>query len=78
MTWNRFKLRKLTDEEKELFPDDVEEVWGTPIPDDEEDVLVSDGERIWIDNWYHDGEGACLIEASETEGLYWMPLPKLP
>lgn len=75
MAWNKFVLVKTDAEEKEYFG--VDEIWDTPIPDNEEKVLVSDGFSIWIDEWYCDDDGCSLMD-SDTLGLYWMPLPELP
>lgn len=78
MTWNKFKIRNLTEEEKKDFPEYTEAVWEKPVPNIGEDILVSDGKTIWIDNWCDVDDGVELVNAQKTEGLYWMPLPKLP
>lgn len=46
MKWNKFTLRKTDSEEKEYFGCD--EIWDSPLPDNEEVVLVSDGTIITI------------------------------
>ncbi|WP_019793065.1 hypothetical protein [Streptococcus sobrinus] len=79
MNWNKFELREMTVEEKDSF-NTVNLIWETPVPDDGETVLVSDGQDIWLDAWGDYGsDGAALEEyAGDNEGLYWMSLPELP
>ena len=50
MNWNKFELREMTVEEKDSF-NTVNLIWETPVPDDGETVLVSDGQDIWLDTW---------------------------
>ena len=64
MKWIKFKTRKLTEEELSEYKYMY-------------NVLVSNGERIWTEDWVEYDEGLGL-EDSDAEGLYWMPLPELP
>ena len=76
MKWNKFTLREATKEEQEtLFTDYI---WNEPLPDIDEEVLVSDGASVWIDMWGSPDEGYCLENSYTTEGLYWAHLPELP
>ena len=45
-------------------------------PEQYEEILVTDGEDIWIDLWDDLGEGFGLESNYDVEGLAWMPLPK--
>lgn len=78
MKWIEFKTRELTEEElseyKYMY---YESMWDCKIPEVDETVLVSNGERIWTEDWVDYDEGLGL-EDSDAEGLYWMPLPELP
>ena len=52
MEWIKFKTRELTEEElsepKYMY---YEFMWDCQIPEDGETVLVSNGERIWTEDW---------------------------
>lgn len=77
MKWIKFTTRELIDEEREMFPN-AQFMWDNPVPDIDEEVLVSDGTNIWLETWIDFDSDTCGLEDNDAEGLYWMPLPKLP
>jgi hypothetical protein len=46
------------------------------IPDDGEDILVSDGNNVWEDAWCEADEGYGLESGTDLKNLAWMPLPE--
>lgn len=47
------------------------------IPDDDDDILVTDGKVVWHDTWIEDDDGYVLDSGYELyKCLAWMPLPK--
>lgn len=46
------------------------------IPDDEEQVLISNGVSVWQDTFFNDDDGCYLDSGIDLIGLAWMPLPK--
>ena len=73
--WIPFKLRPLTDEEKKEHPEWIYIV-DCPLPDDDEEILVSDGKYVWVDTYYNDGDSCHLDSNYELEDCAWMRLPK--
>lgn len=73
--WIPFKKRPLTDEEKQEYPDWTY-IFDCPLPDDEEEILLSNGKYVWTDTFINDGE--CYLDGGDDidEGMAWMPLPK--
>lgn len=73
--WIPFKKRPLTDEEKQEYPDWTY-IFDCPLPDDEEEILLSNGKHVWMDTFINDGE--CYLDGGDDidEGMAWMPLPK--
>lgn len=72
--WIPFKKKPLTEEEEEIYP---EYSWmlDCPTPEDEEDILVSDGKYVWVDTWWN-CDGFCRLDSDrELEGLAWMRFP---
>lgn len=48
-----------------------------PIPDVDEEILVTDGKHVWQDTWIEYDDGYALDSNYELdEVLAWMPLPK--
>lgn len=79
LEWIEFKLRKMDDEEKEYYSDycDSDYIWDGKLPDDGEEILLSDGSSVWQDVFYNEGLYGCGVEYTEIkEGMAWMPLPK--
>ena len=73
--WIPFTKRPLTDEEKEEYPDWIY-IFDCPLPDDEEEILLSNGKHVWTDTFIADGE--CYLDGGDDidEGMAWMPLPE--
>ena len=73
--WIPFKKRPLTDEEKQEYPDWTY-TFDCPLPDDEEEILLSNGKYVWTDTFINDGE--CYLDGGDDidDGMAWMPLPK--
>lgn len=73
-------LRKLVNkaESFEWIPFQMEDGFlYCQIPDDGEDILVTDGEVVWHDTWIECDEGYVLDSGYELyKCLAWMPLPK--
>lgn len=74
--WIEFKTRELTDEEREEYPDLIF-MFDCKIPEDGQEVLVSDGKYVWVDVFWNGGTDGCGFEISDVigEGMAWMPLP---
>ena len=73
--WIPFTKRPLTDEEKQEYPDWAY-IFDCPLPDDEEEILLSNGKHVWMDTFINDGE--CYLDGGDDidEGMAWMPLPE--
>ena len=73
--WIPFTKRPLTDEEKEEYPDWIY-IFDCPLPDDEQEILLSNGKYVWTDTFISDGE--CYLDGGDDidEGMAWMPLPE--
>lgn len=73
-------LRKFVDkaESFEWIPFEMEDGFlYCQIPDDGEDILVTDGKVVWHDTWIECDEGYVLDSGYELyKCLAWMPLPK--
>ena len=48
------------------------------IPDDGEDILITDGKVVWHDNWIESDDGEYELDSGYElyKCLAWMPLPK--
>lgn len=72
--WIPFKMRPLTKEEEEMYPD-----WtfmmDCDTPEDEEEILVSNGNFVWADTWYS-WDFCCLDSDHELDGCAWMSFPE--
>lgn len=79
LEWNDFKFREMDEEEKEYYSELNSQfmVYGQ-LPDDDEEILVSDGHQVWFDIFRNDGIDGCWLETNIDlkEGMAWMPLPK--
>ena len=79
--WKPFEVRLATDEEKEEFGTyydcDIEYFIDGFLPDDGDEILVSDGKYVWEDTFVHDHYGVGLESHGEIEdGMAWMSLPE--
>ncbi|OUP77219.1 hypothetical protein B5F09_06580 [Erysipelatoclostridium sp. An173] len=72
--WILFKKREATKEEKEMYQWDY--VLDCEIPNDGQEILVSDGEVVWSDVFINFGDCYGLESNTELTGLAWMPLPE--
>ena len=75
--WIPFKKRLPDEEEHEHHPDWVW-VWDCPLPDDGQEILVSRGGYVWVDEWEDEGnDGSGLASGNDCdEGCAWMPMPE--
>lgn len=71
MRWIPF-VSEYDEEEKQ------EMLTGT-IPEDEQEILVTDGKSVWLDTFMYEGE-FYLDSGSElvSTAVAWMPLPENP
>ena len=79
--WKPFEVRLATDEEKEEFGTyydcNIEYFIGGFLPDDGDEILVSDGKYVWEDTFSHDNYGIGLENHGDIEdGMAWMSLPE--
>ncbi|CAM3409957.1 DUF551 domain-containing protein [Streptococcus pluranimalium] len=77
MKWNKLTIRKLTDEEIELYPN-YDFMWNGITPDIWEKVLVFNGQDIFIDMWEDLGDEGMGFRDRYVGDIYWMSLPDLP
>lgn len=81
MKWHKVYLRTMTEEEKEFYQGDSDEIWDGTLPDIDEEVLVtyplSSGEFVdtYKDTWldFEVGEG---FENTKSDVVYWMQIPQ--
>lgn len=73
--WIPFKKRPLTDEEKQEYPDWTY-IFDCPLPEDEEEILLTNGVHVWTDTFINDGE--CYLDGGDDidDDMAWMPMPK--
>lgn len=72
--WIPFTERELTAEEQEEHPE-WSYIMDCPLPDDGQEILVSNGRWVWKDEFCVD-DGCYLDSDHELEGCAWMPLPE--
>lgn len=80
MDWIKVKTRELNSEEREEYPD-VDFMWDMETPENDSEVLVSDGESVWTDTWADYDVYGCDFEntdITEAKNLWYMPFPKPP
>ena len=79
------KIRKIIEcyYETEWIPFmfDEDGMLNCPLPDEEEEILISDGTSVWVDTLMtdvEDGNTVCYLDNSNCDlrGLAWMPLPE--
>ena len=73
--WIPFTMRELTTDEKEEHPE-WDYIMDCKLPDDGEEILVSNGKFVWSDTFINDGDGCYLDGDTELDGCAWMPLPE--
>lgn len=52
------------------------EILCCPLPEDEEEILVSNGQWVGTDIFLADGSECYLDNGRDFEGLAWQPLPE--
>lgn len=76
--WNKLTFRPLTEEEKENYSDQEWTYMIDGLPDLGEEVLVTDGKRVWIDSFDIDDFVYLSGTDNEVDGVKaWMPSPEL-
>lgn len=58
------------------FKLDEDGILELPLPEEDQEILISDGYDVWMDTFLKDGEDCYLDSNIELIGLYWMPLPE--
>lgn len=58
------------------FKLDEDGILEFPLPEEDQEILISDGYDVWMDTFLKDGEDCYLDSNIELIGLYWMPLPE--
>lgn len=74
--WIPFTVRELDEEERKEHPDWCY-IMDCQVPDDGEEILVTNGKYVWIDTFCED-DGFYLDGGNELveEVTAWMPLPE--
>lgn len=76
--WNKLTFRPLTEEEKEDYSDQEWTCMIDGLPDLGEEVLVTDGKRVWIDSFDIDDFVYLSGTDNEVDGVKaWMELPNI-
>lgn len=81
MKWNKLTIRKITEDEVEIYGDKYDFMWEGRTPDIDEEVLVtyplSPGEFIdtYVDTWVEIGD-ELGFENTDNDVIYWMELPQ--
>lgn len=82
MTWIPFEHRKMTEEEKRYYGEEVKSMLDCELPEGDEEILVTykfkDELYVGVDTFLNDGSACYLDSGSEfiTEAIAWQPLPK--
>ena len=73
--WIPFTRRPMTEEEQEDYPD-CTFIFDCVLPDDGDEILVSNGRFVWMDTFCDDDR--CYLDGGDDidEDMAWMPLPK--
>ena len=81
MKWNKLTTRKMTEEEKEFYQGDYDEIWDGRLPDIGEEVLVTvplpSGKFVdtYVDTWEEFGDEVGF-ENTDDDVIYWMEIPQ--
>lgn len=75
--WNELVFRNLTPEEKKEYANFDWSYMVENLPDYGEEVLVTNGKKVWVDSFDEDDYVYLSGTDSEIDGVTaWMPLPK--
>lgn len=74
--WIPFTRRPMTEEEQKDYPN-CTFILDCALPDDGDEILVSNGRFVWMDTFCTDIDG-CYLDGGDDidEDMAWMPLPK--
>ena len=74
--WIPFTRRPMTEEEQKDYPN-CTFIFDCVLPDDGDEILVSNGRFVWMDTFCNDIDG-CYLDGGDDidEDMAWMPLPK--
>ncbi len=81
MKWHKVYLRKMTEEEVEIYGDKYDFMWDGTLPDIGEEVLVtyplSSGEFVNTrkDTWIEIGDEVGF-EYTDNDVIYWIQIPQ--
>ena len=77
--WIPVKYHVITEEEREegCFPDDIVYHLDCKMPDDEQEIIVTDGKYVWADICIID-DGCALDSGNDwiEDVIAWMPMPE--
>lgn len=73
--WIPFTRRPMTEEEQKDYPN-CTFMFDCVLPDDGDEILVSNGRFVWMDTFCSDIDG-CYLDGGDDidEDMAWMPLP---
>lgn len=77
--WRKIITRPLNDEEKEEYKELGWDYILENLPSYEEDVLVTDGDNVWVDYFEKDENGCVYLGGTDecADGVVaWMPIRK--
>ena len=75
--WIKFTKRPLEPDEQEEHPEWCY-ILDCEMPDDMQEILVSDGKLVWTDTYFDDYDECYLDGGADLDGLWWMPMPEPP
>ena len=77
--WIPVKYHELTEEERKecLFSADIKYMLDCELPDDEQEIIVTDGRHVWVDTCIVN-DGYALDSGHDwiEDVIAWMPLPE--
>ena len=77
--WIPVKYHELTEEERKecLFSADIKYMIDCELPDDEQEIIVTDGRHVWVDTCIVN-DGYALDSGHDwiEDVIAWMPLPE--
>ena len=76
--WIAFKQREMTEEEKEVYGEDLEYMLDCKLPDDDEEIIVCyKNGYVDTDTFIRDTDGCYLDSGNDfiDDVIAWMPLP---